>query len=543
MKGAEVEARILKDEGVEFVSLFPDQMLSDALADVGIRVVMPRNERVAVNMADGYSRVSNGRRIGVCSTQRDAGIQNAFPGVAQAFADSSPILILPQGSTTRSYRTYPTVDTYSCFRSVTKWVETIWSAKQIPELMRRAFTYLRSGRPGPVLLDLVEDAALEELTDKEFPYTPVKGWKTGPDPRDVEVAVRAIASARNPVIVAGQGILYAEAWDELKEFAELTHTPVMTTLSGKGAFPEDHPLALGLASRMRTAMASHFLAKTDLLFAAGASLTDYFLSFPFPIPSGARIVQLTNDEYDINKHQTVEHAIMGDAKLCLRAMIEEVKKRNGVRARSELTAEIHEVKQRWMKEWIGKLESNEIPINPYRMMWDLMQTVDRSNTIVTAESGMSRNSFGPFWKVTSPRGFVGWGHTTTLGFSLGFAMGAKLAAPDKLVINVMGDGAFGMVGMDFETSIRERIPILTIISNNSILSTLHLWPKAHKQYALGNTTGKYADLAESLGGYAERVEKPDEIAPALKRATQEVKSGRSALLEFITKLETADSRP
>lgn len=153
--------------------------------------------------------------------QPDAGIQNAFAGVAQAYADSTPILVLPQGTKRRNYRTFPSVDVYSSYRQVTKWTETIWSVETIPELMRRAFTYLRSGRGGPILLDLPNDVANEELDDAKFSYSPVKGWRMGPDHRDVEVAVRAIMAADSPVIVAGQGILYAEAWDELKEFAEL----------------------------------------------------------------------------------------------------------------------------------------------------------------------------------------------------------------------------------------------------------------------------------------------------------------------------------
>jgi acetolactate synthase-1/2/3 large subunit len=538
MKGAEVEARILKAEGVEWVSLYPDQELANALAEVGIRPIMARQERVAINMADGYSRVMNGRKIGVCSMQPDAGIQNSFSGVAQAYADSTPILVLPEGTNRRNYRTFPMVDVNSSYRNVTKWVETIWSVDMIPELMRRAFTYLRSGRYGPVLLDTPGDVAREDLDEAKFHYSPVKGWRMGPDPRDVEVAVRAIVAANSPVIVAGQGILYAEAWDELKEFAELLQIPVMTTICGKSAFPENHPLALGLAASFHTRMAPDFLGKADLLLAAGTSLTDYFLGFPLLIPEGAKIVQLTNDEYDLNKHHAIDYAVMGDAKMVLRAMIDEAKKRSGVKKRKGLTEEIAKVKGEWMKKWIPKLESNEVPINPYRMLWDLKQTVHIENTIVTAEAGMSRNSFAVFWEPTTPRGYVGWGHTTTLGFSLGFAMGAKLAAPEKLVINVMGDGGFGMVGMDFETSVREKIPILTVISNNSTLSTIGGFPTAHKRYSLGRMTGEYAKLAESMGGYSERVEKPDEIIPAIKRAVKSVQSGRSALLEFITRLET-----
>jgi acetolactate synthase-1/2/3 large subunit len=334
------------------------------------------------------------------------GYRTHTQAIAQAYADSSPILVLPEGVSKRSYRTFPRVDVYSSYLPITKWVETISSAQHIPELMRRAFTYLRSGRSGPVLLDLPEDVAEEDLDNAKSSYIPVKGWKTGPDPRDVQVAVRAIMSAKNPVILAGQGILYAEAWDELREFAELLQIPVMTTMCGKGSFSETQPLALGLATYYGTRMAGRFLRRTDLILAAGASLTDYFLSFLHPIPAGAKLVQLTNDECDINKHHAVDYAVMGDAKLTLRAMIDEAKKRDGVKRREELVKEISDLKQEWINDWRPKLESSEAPINPYRILWDLMHAVDRRNTIVTAEAGTSRNSFGPFWETTDPRGYL-----------------------------------------------------------------------------------------------------------------------------------------
>ncbi|MCX6653658.1 MAG: thiamine pyrophosphate-dependent enzyme, partial [Candidatus Bathyarchaeota archaeon] len=244
------------------------------------------------------------------------------------------------------------------------------------------------------------------------------------------------------------------------------------------------------------------------------------------------------------KHKPVDYAILSDAKLAIREMINDVKKRFNIEKRGEeLTQEIARKKQEWIKDWKPKLESNEVPINPYRILWDLLHTVDRKNTIVTAEAGMSRNSFGPFWETNIPRSYIGWGHTTTLGFSLGCVMGARLAEPKKVAINIMGDGAFGMIGMDFETSIREKIPILTIISNNTSLSTFDYWPSARKRYSLGYMTGNYAALAESLGGYGEKVVEPDEIIPAIKRAVNSVQSGKSALLEVMTMIETSTSKP
>jgi acetolactate synthase-1/2/3 large subunit len=200
---------------VKCITLYPDIELTDAAAQIGIRTIMPRTERVAVDIANGLSRVSNGRTIGVCTMQPGAGIQNAYAGVAQAWADSSPILVLPEVTNRRLLHTFPSYNAYDSYRNITKWSETILFPDQIPDLMRRAFTLLRTGRPGPVVLELPGDVAREDYAPSTIHYSPVKGWKSAAAAHDVERTVRALAAASAPVIYAGQGILYAEAWDEL----------------------------------------------------------------------------------------------------------------------------------------------------------------------------------------------------------------------------------------------------------------------------------------------------------------------------------------
>jgi len=532
MKGAKAIANILKLEGVEFVSCFPESPLINPAAEAGIRTLLVRKERVAVNIADGYTRVSNGRKTGTCTMQAGVGIQNAFAGVAQAYYDSTPILVLPQQESRHRFGVNPIYfDASHNFREITKWAECINFADRVPELMRRAFTYLRTGRPGPVLLEIPRDVAEEELDDAKFVYKPVKGWKTAGDPHDIEVAVRAILAAKDPIIHAGQGVLYAEAWNELREFAELVQAPVMTTMTGKSAFPENHPLALGYGGYTATKMVDHFLRKADLVFSVGAGLTKWWMGAP--IPTGKIIIQSTVDEYDLNKDYQVDYVILGDARLVLRHMLKQVKRRGGGGHEKEaLVEEIRGIKEKWLVEWMPKLTSDEKPINPYRIFWDLMHTINRQDTIVTHDAGHPRDELAPFWETLTPRGYIGWGHMTTLGFSLGAAMGAKLAAPEKLVINFMGDGAIGMTGMDFETAVREKIPILTIVLNNSVLGG---YTKETPSTSL--LSGDYAGIAEALGGYGERVEDPDEIMPAIKRAMKSVKSGKAALLNMVTKEE------
>ncbi len=329
----------------------------------------------------------------------------------------------PNFSPTRSYR------------DVTKWVDQINMVERIPEMMRRAFNHLRTGRPSPVMLELPADVAEEELDEALFDYLPVHPRRTAGDPQDIAEAARALMNAKRPVIHAGQGILYSESWDELRELAELLHAPVMTTLVGKSAFPEDHPLSIGAGGATTTGPVVHFLRKADLVFGIGCSFT--VTGFAATIPPGKVMVHSTNDPEDINKDYRVDHAIIGDAKLVLEQLIAELKARlgsNGSSAQEEVSREVSAVKQEWLTEWMPMLTSSEVPINPYRVIWDLMHTIDRKKSIVTHDSGSPRDQMSPFFEAVAPRGFIGWGKSTQLGYGLGLAMGAKLACPDKLVV-------------------------------------------------------------------------------------------------------------
>ena len=540
MKGETAIARILKAEGVEFITCFPYNTLIDAAAEEGIRTILTRTERVAVNIADGFTRASYGQRNGVCTMQSGPGIENAFSGVALAYGDSVPILVLPGGHE-RHRLVPPNFIARDNYQNITKWVDLVNSADRIPGLMRRAFSYLRAGRPGPVMLEIPRDVSQEEFDDKIFRYSPVKGAKTSGDPADVRELAKALIAAKSPVIRAGLGVLYACAWNELQELAELLQCPVFTTMCGKSAFPENHPLSLGAGGYSRTEMVKHFLNKADLVFAIGSSCTKEI--FTTPIPDGKVIMQSTIDERDVNKDYPIAHAIIGDARLVLRQLIEEVQHKIGSKGRKgndTVAREVKAVKDKWLKEWMPKLTSEEVPINPYRVIWDMMWALDRKKTIVTHDAGYPRDQILPFYESIVPGGYIGWGKSTTLGSSLGLSMGARLARPDKTCVSFMGDAAFGMVGMDFETAVRERIPILTILVNNSKLGGYgKRLPIASEKYNLNVISGNYSAIAEGCGGYAERVEQPKDIIPAIKRAKEANDAGRPALLEIITREETS----
>jgi acetolactate synthase-1/2/3 large subunit len=536
MRGVDAISEILKREGTEFLSVFPAQPMVDGAAKVGIKPIICRQERVGMGIADGFSRTANGKRLGVFSMQQGPGTENAFGAVAQAYADNVPLLLLPGGEPENRRGIHPFFSAVDNFQQVTKWMAYVSEADRVPELMRRAFYQLRSGRPGPVLLEVTRDVWDSELSG-ELDYTPVNGNRTSPDPQDVKDAADTLLKANNLVIHAGQGVMYAEATDELEALAELLQAPVMTTLAGKSGFPENHPLALGASSVSTTKAIVHFLAKADVVFGIGCSFTR--TNIGRIIPPGKVMVHSTNDPLDVNKDYKADQAIIGDAKLVLQALIGEIKERtNGVGNRNdtETAAEVQAVKKEWRDEWMPQLKSNEVPINQYRIIWDLMHNVDRSSLILTHDAGSPRDQTVPMWEATVPRSYMGWGKSTQLGYGLGIIMGAKLAEPDKLCINIMGDAAIGMVGMDIETAVRNKIGILTIVFNNGAMAIeKSSMPFAIEQYGSFYVGGDYRGVAEALGGYGARVEKPDEFVPALKQAIEVTKTGRPALIECITK--------
>ena len=544
MRSTSMIADIFKREGVDHLFCFPVNPLIDAAAEVGIRPIMPCTERTVIGMADGYTRVNNGRRIGVCAVQMGPGIENTFGGVAQAYADSTPILCLPGGPPQTRLSAPPNFDPVLNYQHIVKWVARINKAERIPEFLRRAFTYLKTGRPGPVMLELPQDVAGMQTEDAALSYKPVKAAKTMADPDCVAASVRAMVSAKKPLIHAGSGILYAEAWEELKEFAELLQAPVMTTLPGKGCFSENHPLSLGCGGLTGPRPVARYLADCDLIFGAGSSFS--ISSFAAPIPRGKGALQLTVDERDLNKDYPVDFLMMGDARLTLRQMLEEAKRLLGPEGRRgdhRVAREVKTMKDEWLNEWMPKLTSGEVPINPYRVIWDVQQTVDLENTIATHDAGSPRDQMAPFWKAVVPNSYIGWGKSTHLGYSLPLALGAKVAKPEKTVLNIMGDGAFGMSGMEIAAAARNQIGTLTIVFNNSCLGGYDKFiPVATKLYKTRFLWGNYSRVAEGLGAYAERIEEPKEIIPALQRALRVTKEGRPALLEVITKEEVEVSR-
>ncbi len=389
-----------------------------------------------------------------------------------------------------------------------------------------------------------------DLFGSEFPggldYRPSIRTLSGPDPDAVREAARILVDADLPVIYAGQGVHYGKAWRELRELVDLLEAPVTTSIEGKSAIPESHPLSLQSGGRAYSKAMDVFLRRADIVLGVGASFTQTAFGIPWGnYLADTTVIQSTVDTADLHKDVPIDLGLVGDARLTLAALVDEVRRllpEPRGRAAS-LASEIAAIHGEWRAAWSAKLDSEDTPINPYRVIRDLLNTVDVANAIITHDAGSPRDQLTPFWECQAPLSYIGWGKTTQLGYGLGLAMGAKLEHPDKLCINWWGDAAIGFTGMDFETAVRERIPILSVLSNNFCMAIeLPIMRTATRKYGSTDISGNYAAFANALGGYGERVSDPAEIVPAIRRGIAKTEQGVPALLEFITSKEQEISR-
>ena len=539
MNVTEAIARILKSEGVEWMACFPSNPLIEAVAKEGIRPISFRHERGAVMAADGFSRMNDRNRFGVVAIQDQAGAENAMGGVSQAFADNVPILVLPRGSSLERTAVRPYFSAFKTYESISKHTEMIARPDMVGDIMRRAFHALRNGRPGPVVVEMPSDVSDQEVPEGSQPYHSPKVYIQSPSPSDVKDAVRTLLGAGKPVIWAGMGVLLAGATAELREFAELTEIPVYTTMPGKSSIDERHPLALGGGSSATTLAARQWLQESDVLFAVGSSMTK--TGYGQPIPPGKTIIHSVGSMEDINKDFPVEIALPGDARATLQAMIQEVKAQigeNGRRGETSVPAQMSAIKEQWLQTWMPILTDDREPINPYRVIWELNRNLDLENSIVTHDAGSPRDMMMPFFTATSPHSYIGWGKSTHLGYGIPLMIGAKMAFPDRFCLNFMGDAAFGMSGLDIETSARSGVPITTLVLNNGGMATYPGgFPTAREKYGVSHMYGDYTKIAEGMGAVGITVTKPGELASAIKSARDLNADGKTVLLDVYTRFE------
>ncbi len=529
-------ARILKQEGVEWVSTFPVCHVNNALGQEGIPMVMMRDDRYAVALADAFSRINAGSKNGVCTFQggvNAAGLQVAYAGMAQAYEDGSPVLCItdgvPIGASENSQ-----FDVTSSLKSVSKWYGYVDKPERLPEFMRRAFTMLRTGRPGPVVLAIPDAGGLYDETAD--PYVPVKGWKSAPDPEDVAKAIELLLSARNPLIYAGEGVIYAGASAELTSFAELANTPVISTLKAKGAFPENNPLFVGV----RGDQVDEYLAKSDLILAIGSSLSPGRFSHGIPDAVNKTIIHCTVDELHVNKTYATAVALIGDARFALQALEKELSDKTSGNGRppGSVAAEVKSSRDSAMVQYREAMASTDKPINPYRVYAGLMEVLDPLNSFVTHESGNTRDQLSTVYDTLVPRGFLGWGNVSSLGFSLAATIAAKISFPQKYCVAVTGEAGLGYMMGNLEVPLRQKMGITVAHVSNGGFAGYGpgFWGDGHDPFThkvLGNDEVDMSQVIGALGYHTERVTEPSEVGPALKRAMAANDANQPAYIEFI----------
>ncbi|GAY09455.1 thiamine pyrophosphate-requiring protein [Pseudonocardia sp. N23] len=533
MNVAQAAAEVLRREGVEHLFAYPLNPLIDAAAAVGIRPVIVRQERIGIHMADAVSRLTD--TVGVFCMQAGPGVENSFGAVAQAFAEGIPLVVIPGGAPRAQTWVQPAFNAALNFQHVTKWAEQVTTGAGLVPALRRAFTQARNGRPGPVLVEIPADVWAEEAPGVDGHVASGRA-RSAPDAAAVDAAVDTLVAADRPLLYAGQGVHHARAWTGLRELAELLEAPVTTSLEGKSAFPETHPLSLGSGGVAMPRAVFEHVRDADVVFGVGASFTATGFGIRFPT-AGKTFVHNTVDPVDLDKHVPAAHALIGDAGLTLATLTDAVRERvRGPRGRvAEVTARIRAQNDPWLAQWRRHLDSDQTPLSPYRVIRDLMATVDVARTIITHDAGSPRDELSPFWRTEAPHTYLGWGKSTQLGYGLGLAMGAKLARPDMLCVNVWGDAAIGMTGMDLETCARVGIPILSVLLDNSAMAMEdRIMALSRDRYGSTDISGDHAAMARALGLHAERVTAPDDIVPALRRAIAATGTGTPALVAFVT---------
>ena len=547
MNGTEFIAKILKAEGINSVTCYPSNPLIEAVAKEGIRPISFRNERGAVMAADGFSRTSQRKKFGVAIVQSQAGAENAMGGIAQAYADNIPILLMPGGISLSQLGVKPNFSALQNYQGWVKQVETVLSPNEVGNVMRRSFNALRNGPPGPVVVEMTSDVCSLEVPKDSENYCSPRSAKVIPSQNDIRDAVKFLMKAKKPLIWAGGGVLMSGASKELKKLVEFTGIPVFTTMQGKSAFDERHPLSLGAGCGTTTLAAHNWLKNSDVVLVLGSSLTR--TPYGQVLSSEKTLLHNTIDHEDLNKDVSAMVGLVGDTKLTLLALMEEFKTEGFKKDNGEVTQikkEINVLKKKWMQDWNPILHSGEIPLNYYRIINEIYKNIDPENSIVTHDAGAPRDCMVPFYNATLPNSYIGWGKTTHLGFGIPLMIGAKIAHPDKFCLNLMGDGAFGMSGLDLETSVRAELPITTVLLNNSAMSTYEgtslIGPVSKKEYGVSSLSGDYAKIAKGLGAEGIRVEKPNELEMALKNAQQLNKDGKTVLIDVISNVESRRSK-
>ena len=530
-KGSQILTKCLEEENVDIIFGYPGGAvldIYDALYDSPLKHYLVRHEQGAAHAADGYARATG--KPGVCIATSGPGATNLVTGLANAYMDSIPLVAFTgQVATPMLGRdSFQEADIYGITLPITKHNYLVKDVEELPRVIKESFHLATTGRPGPVLIDLPKDIC-QKRVDFKYPETlKLPGYRPlfEGHPQRISEAAAAIGEARRPVICAGGGVISSESSEALRRLAELCTIPVTTTLMGKGAFPENHPLSLGMLGMHGTKYANYAVNECDLLIAVGVRFSDRVAVRADAFAPGARIIHIDIDPAEIGKNVPADIPVVGDVKPVLEQICRQLQ---GQSERDEWPALI----ESWKEEFPLKYSRDNDKIKPQCVVEQIYE-ITEGDAIITTEVGQNQMWAAQFYTFTRPRTFITSGGLGTMGFGLPAAIGAQIGRPDQTVFNIAGDGSIQMNIQELATAVAYRLPLKVAVLNNGYLGMVRQWQDAfyRGRLAYSEIAGPdYVKLAEAYGAVGMRITRPAEVRLALKEAMQI--QDRPVLIDFI----------
>jgi acetolactate synthase-1/2/3 large subunit len=539
--GAQIIVECLKKEGVEALFNYPGGVvlpLFDELHTASFRQILVRHEQAAVHAADGFARSTG--KVGVALATSGPGATNTVTGLVTAFMDSIPIVVLTGqvGTLLIGNDAFQEADIIGITRPCTKHNYLVKDVKDLGRVMKEAFYVARNGRPGPVLVDLPKDVLVDSTEFKYPDKVTIRGYRPTYEghPGQIERAIKLILKSKKPVLYVGGGIISSSASKELTLFAERLGIPVTMTLMGLGGFPGNHPLSLGMLGMHGTYRANMAVTETDLLIAIGARFDDRVTGKTEAFCKNAKIIHIDIDPTSISKSVRVDLPIVGDCKRVLTKMLSLLEEEDTLSFKEGLDKWHHQI-GKWNSFHNVKYEQKEV-IKPQYVV-EKISELTKGDAIITTEVGQNQMWTAQYFQFVKPRTLLTSGGLGTMGYGFPAALGAQVAFPNKLVIDIAGDGSFQMNSQELATVVQYQLPVKVAILNNGYLGMIRQWQEFFygKRYASSSLEGispDFVKLAEAYGAIGLRATKPEEVVPTLKKAFS---TPKPVIIDFVVDRE------
>ena len=518
LTGTEIVIECLKEQGVDTVFGYPGGTILNIYDELykhsdEIHHILTSHEQGAAHAADGYARSTG--KVGVCFATSGPGATNLVTGIATAFMDSVPVVAVTcnVGVPLLGKDSFQEVDIAGVVMPITKHSFIVKDVTKLAKTLRRAFAIAKSGRPGPVLVDITKDVTAAKTEYTKVEPKEIKPFVSEIKEEDLEKAVEMIQEAKRPFIFVGGGAVAADAWKEVRELAHKIQAPVTDSLMGKGVFDGEDELYTGMLGMHGTKASNLGVTKCDLLITIGARFSDRVTGNTRNFARNAKVLQIDVDATEINKNILVDCSVLGDAKVILQKLNEKISEKE----HKEWIETIEELKEKY------PLRYNQEGLTGPAVIEELYRQT-KGDAIIVTEVGQHQMWAAQYYKYKMPRRFLSSGGLGTMGYGLGAAIGAKTANPDKVVINVAGDGCFRMNMNEIATATRNNMPLIQVVINNHVLGMVRQWQTLFYDHRYSNTVLNdkvdFVKLAEAMGAVGIRVTKKEELADAIKKAIE-----------------------